>query len=214
MARRKLQYTRDRIIRAARVLVAEKGLDRTTVAEIVAEAGVAQGTFYLYFRSKRDIAPAFLEQMLEGLGARIADQMDPARVDARDLGSLLESMVHAVYEETQSYQDVFATIFSGLAGGGDIESFRPFFERLAEPMRGLLEHGQRVGTVDTSVNAAVAARIIASTLDYLGLDLFFFKPPVSQEAYMAEVVRFLKAALGIKDHRTARQSLDKPQHRT
>lgn len=52
--------------------MAEKGLDRTTIAEIVAKVGVAQSTFYLYFRSKRDIAPAFLEQVLEGLGARIA----------------------------------------------------------------------------------------------------------------------------------------------
>ncbi len=36
-------------------LFAKKGFDKTTVDEIVARAGVAKGTFYLYFKSKDDL---------------------------------------------------------------------------------------------------------------------------------------------------------------
>jgi len=36
-------------------LFARKGFDKTTVDEIVAKAGVAKGTFYLYFKSKDDL---------------------------------------------------------------------------------------------------------------------------------------------------------------
>ncbi|NPA47252.1 MAG: TetR/AcrR family transcriptional regulator [Thermococci archaeon] len=47
--------TRERIVRVATELFANKGFDRATVDEIVAKAGVAKGTFYLYFRSKEDL---------------------------------------------------------------------------------------------------------------------------------------------------------------
>lgn len=47
--------TREKIVSAAMELFAKKGFDRTTVDEIVAKAGVAKGTFYLYFKSKDDL---------------------------------------------------------------------------------------------------------------------------------------------------------------
>ncbi|WP_297437923.1 TetR/AcrR family transcriptional regulator [Thermococcus sp.] len=47
--------TRDKIVSAALELFANKGFDKTTVDEIVNRAGVAKGTFYLYFKSKDDL---------------------------------------------------------------------------------------------------------------------------------------------------------------
>ncbi|WP_461863669.1 TetR/AcrR family transcriptional regulator [Thermococcus sp.] len=47
--------TREKLVNAAMELFASKGFDKTTVDEIVAKAGVAKGTFYLYFKSKEDL---------------------------------------------------------------------------------------------------------------------------------------------------------------
>ncbi|WP_297507274.1 TetR/AcrR family transcriptional regulator [Thermococcus sp.] len=47
--------TREKLVSAAMELFARKGFDKTTVDEIVAKAGVAKGTFYLYFKSKDDL---------------------------------------------------------------------------------------------------------------------------------------------------------------
>ncbi len=47
--------TREKIVSAALELFAGKGFDKTTVDEIVNRAGVAKGTFYLYFKSKDDL---------------------------------------------------------------------------------------------------------------------------------------------------------------
>ncbi len=47
--------TREKLVSAAMELFARNGFDKTTVDEIVAKAGVAKGTFYLYFRSKDDL---------------------------------------------------------------------------------------------------------------------------------------------------------------
>ncbi|WP_297487091.1 TetR/AcrR family transcriptional regulator [Thermococcus sp.] len=47
--------TREKLVLAAMELFARKGFDKTTVDEIVAKAGIAKGTFYLYFKSKDDL---------------------------------------------------------------------------------------------------------------------------------------------------------------
>lgn len=43
----------EKILKAAIDVIPEKGLDKTSISDIVKKAGVAQGTFYLYFSSKR-----------------------------------------------------------------------------------------------------------------------------------------------------------------
>ena len=49
---------RDIILEVAATLFAEKGYQRATVKEIAARAGIAPGTIYLYFSSKREILSA------------------------------------------------------------------------------------------------------------------------------------------------------------
>lgn len=51
---------RAEIVEAARRLFAEKGYSGTSVSEIVKSVGVAQGTFYWYFKSKEEVYHAIL----------------------------------------------------------------------------------------------------------------------------------------------------------
>ncbi|WP_099210037.1 TetR/AcrR family transcriptional regulator [Thermococcus henrietii] len=55
MATKSPGKTREKLVSSAMELFAKKGFDKTTVDEIVARAGVAKGTFYLYFKSKDDL---------------------------------------------------------------------------------------------------------------------------------------------------------------
>lgn len=50
------KLTRERIVQAAKKLHEARGLTNVSVDEIVAEAGVSKGSFYVYFRRKEDIA--------------------------------------------------------------------------------------------------------------------------------------------------------------
>lgn len=47
--------TRLKVIAAAEKLIAERGFESVTVDDIAAEAGVAKGTFYTYFKRKEDV---------------------------------------------------------------------------------------------------------------------------------------------------------------
>ena len=49
------QSTKDKLIISAIKVFSEKGFYNTKISDIVQEAGVAQGTFYIYFKSKEEI---------------------------------------------------------------------------------------------------------------------------------------------------------------
>ena len=68
---------REQILAAARKVFREKGYDGTTIADIVQTAGVAQGTFYLYFSSKRDAFLALSQQLEETAARTVAGAFDP-----------------------------------------------------------------------------------------------------------------------------------------
>jgi AcrR family transcriptional regulator len=55
MVREDTRSKRQAIIEAATDIFVKKGYEETTIAEIAEAAGVAVGTVYLYFRSKREI---------------------------------------------------------------------------------------------------------------------------------------------------------------
>lgn len=57
------EATRRRILDAAEAVFGEQGYYEASVAEITRRAGVAQGTFYIYFRSKREIFIELVEDM-------------------------------------------------------------------------------------------------------------------------------------------------------
>lgn len=56
---------KEKIIKAARVLLLDKGYGAVSVEEIVSAAGVSKGSFYHFFKSKEDLGLAALKDFME-----------------------------------------------------------------------------------------------------------------------------------------------------
>ncbi len=80
-------FRREAILDAARKVFARKGFAGGIVDEIAAEAGLAKGTIYLYFKSKKDIYHALLNRDMETVRASAV-----ARVTA---GTTLKAKIFA-----------------------------------------------------------------------------------------------------------------------
>lgn len=78
--RRDPEARRDAILLSAQKLIAGKGIGKVTIDDIVRQAGVAKGTFYLYFHNKDDVINAVVEQLFEHLVQGFI-----ARAAARDI---------------------------------------------------------------------------------------------------------------------------------
>jgi AcrR family transcriptional regulator len=79
-------WTHERLTEAARRVIARKGIDATTIADITSEADVGIGSFYNHFKSKEDLVGTLVGQAIEVHGAAldrlVADVSDPAEVFA------------------------------------------------------------------------------------------------------------------------------------
>jgi AcrR family transcriptional regulator len=73
------EFRRTAIVDAARTVFARKGFARGIMDEIANEAGIAKGTVYLYFRSKKEIYKAVLDQDMEFLKASTLERIDAAK---------------------------------------------------------------------------------------------------------------------------------------
>ncbi|WIG57780.1 MAG: Transcriptional regulator, AcrR family [Ktedonobacterales bacterium] len=87
---------RDEILKAAARLFVRDGYAQTTSDTIAAEAGVSVGTFYNYFRNKRQALLTLVIERLDGIFSNIRlAQMDfsdghPREVIRRAIGAMLE----------------------------------------------------------------------------------------------------------------------------
>ncbi len=69
---------RGALIDATIAQLRERGLSETSVDHIVQTAGVAKGTFYLYFATKDDAVTAVAERMVEGVGRLVEETLADA----------------------------------------------------------------------------------------------------------------------------------------
>jgi len=69
--RARREVRRQAFVDAALAVFAAKGVAATSVDDIVRAAGVAKGTFYLYFATKDDAVDAVAEAMVEGVAQRM-----------------------------------------------------------------------------------------------------------------------------------------------
>jgi len=70
------------ILKAALRLFKEKGYEKTVVSDIVKSAGIAQGTFYIYYKSKEDVFLAVLENLREEIIEKIIEVQKREDLDA------------------------------------------------------------------------------------------------------------------------------------
>ncbi|UCD05442.1 MAG: TetR/AcrR family transcriptional regulator [candidate division WOR-3 bacterium] len=71
--RRKDSITRDKIIKNALQMFAQKGFFKTTVDDIAGATGVAKGTVYLYFKDKQDLYIATMDEHFNSALALLAE---------------------------------------------------------------------------------------------------------------------------------------------
>lgn len=86
----------EELLDAAERLFAERGIDATTVEDVTRAAGVAKGTFYLYFESKDHVLAALRERLARHWTQGIEALPPPEQVD--DWFTIIERMMERMVD--------------------------------------------------------------------------------------------------------------------
>lgn len=185
---------RAQLLKAAREVLADKGLDGARVSEIVKRAGVSQGTFYLYFSSKVSVVAEFDREMQEAIQKVVLE----AIAEAPDVSEAIEESVKAALAELGRYQDILGVVLSRLGyheGASQREEFeRPYHEMVTR----LLQNGQTSGEVDPTLDPTLTARLIVGLIERAGADCYVYHPELPNDRFAAETAYFIRRALIVR----------------
>lgn len=191
-----IRYKPDRradLLMSARTILAEKGLEATTVSEIVARAGVAQGTFYLYFPSKMAILAALNQELNEHILSAVRE----ATARATNAADVVQAGVSAAFQELEHYRDVLHVIHSRMSAhptlGDWEEQFGPYRKLISE----LIQQRQVTGEIDETVNPDIWARLIIGLINHAADECYIYHVQVEPHVYISEVITFISRALGL-----------------
>ena len=176
---------RESILRAATRVFARNGYFNSKVADIARAAGVADGTVYLYFKSKEEILHSIFDQnMAEAIAAdrKLIDKLSDPREKLRRIATLhLERL-----GGDRDLAVVFQVELRGSTKFMEEFSAAGFAEYLGL-LRAIFEEGQRAGVFRKELNAKVAAKIFFGALDEMATNWIISKRSYKLEP-MADVV--------------------------
>src|SRR3982750_4696540 len=164
---------REAIMRAATKVFARSGYFNSKVADVAREAGVADGTVYLYFKSKEDILHSIFDRSVEeALGAareqikRVTDPKEKLRRIA---------LLHL--ERLGADRDLAVVFQVELRGSTKfMEEFSAAgFAEYLTLIRTTFEEGQQAGVFRQDLNPKVAAKILFGALDEMATNWILSK---------------------------------------
>lgn len=147
------------ILAAARKVFAEKGFSAATVDQIADAAGLAKGTLYLYFPSKRDIYLAAFREGIEELAAASREAMAARSTLADKLRAYIGTRLRYV-EEHRDFYKIYHSEFGNLTHPASVNSW---FLGLYREQLGLLDDLFRQAVVDGEIRS-LPPRAMASAV--------------------------------------------------
>lgn len=180
---------KEKILEAAMELFQERGYEKTSVSQIVGRAGMAQGTFYLYFKSKNALVSAIASKIFEEQLEVITGTYDPQN---GELSSLLQTLVEATFSVTQKHRDVITFLYSGFAYDQSFstweEIYRPYYTWLENALQSILPQ--------TEVSLPHLANFIIGLVEHGAETCYMSGLPDSEiKSYRKNLLVFLHASV-------------------
>lgn len=158
---------RVRILEAAEKTIARRGFYNARISEIAAEAGVADGTIYLYFKSKDDLLISWFEWRME----QVVADLEAAIARHDTAAARLESFVTAHLQMVEANPAAAEVLTVELRQSTKFmkEYSNPRFADFLRLLAGVIRDGQETGELDPEVPAPLVARAIFGAIDELAL---------------------------------------------
>ncbi|RJP86528.1 MAG: TetR/AcrR family transcriptional regulator [Desulfobacteraceae bacterium] len=131
--------TKNALVTSAIRMFQQNGFQRTRVSDIVSDAGVAQGTFYNYFRSKDDIFRDICTHFIDLLQQKFVERTEHL-FDGETSDEVVENVRHVIRDIISIYQehlDVAELLFREGIGNGGI--FKEIYEDFLSLFLALIE---------------------------------------------------------------------------
>lgn len=184
---------RAQLLDVALTLFAERGYHATSIADIIERAGVARGTFYNYFKSKREI----FERLLDGLFDAISRVVRPiVTTPAGTIHEQVRENLAALVDALRKNSAVTRVILEqavGLDEEGN-QQLRAFYGRVLARIEKALTAGQALGIVRAGDVQVMATCLLGMLKESLFQQVLGTRTP-DAEVLVNELLQCLEAGV-------------------
>jgi AcrR family transcriptional regulator len=115
----KKRLKKEALLEAAYQLFTEKGIDDTSVSEIVEEAKMAKGTFYLYFKDKYEIRDCLVASKANQIFERASEQLNHQLIQLAEdsIDECIVLLVDAVLDQLAESPSLLRFVSKNLSWG-------------------------------------------------------------------------------------------------
>jgi TetR/AcrR family fatty acid metabolism transcriptional regulator len=156
-----------RILDAAETVFADCGFYNAKVSDIAKQAGVADGTIYLYFKSKDDLLISLFESRM----TQVCEAMHKAVSTDEPSAVKIQTFVQTHLNMVNDHPSLAEVLTVELRQSSKFmkEHTNPKFAEYLKILASLIADGQKAGEFDSEVPAPLAARAIFGMVDELAL---------------------------------------------
>ncbi|OZI11363.1 TetR family transcriptional regulator [Bacillaceae bacterium SAS-127] len=181
----------NKILQAAISTISQKGLDKTSISDIVKMAGVAQGTFYLYFPSKKALIPAIAENLL----TITLNEIKMVTENKQDFWEIIRIMIDETFKLTKSHKEVIVLCYSGLAIEHSMEKWEAIYQPYYQWLEAILEKAIASEEIFGQININWTAKIIINLIESAAERFYSSEDESDLDAFKEETYFFLKRSL-------------------
>jgi AcrR family transcriptional regulator len=179
------QRTRQKLVEAAEVVFGERGFERASISDITREAGVALGTFYVYFEDKQSL----LVEVVDGLGERLRAELAAAITGLADRLEVEREGFRAFFAFTSRHRLLYRVVRQ--TEFIDEACFRRYYRSFAAPYAKALARAQRRGQV-RRIDPEVLAYALMGIADFLGMRYVLWGRGKGMEAVLDAAVALVR----------------------
>lgn len=185
------ERTRQRLLDVAERVFGEKGFHTASVTEITREAGVANGTFYVYFPSKTDL---FCE-LVRDRGHEMRAGLHEATVGLTDRAEIERAGFRAFLDWVRRHPNLYRIVRN--AEFVDREVFEEWYRKLGKEYERALKRAMRSGEVEAG-HAEALAYCLMGLGDFTGMRWVLWEEGAEVRPEVFETVMgFVLRGLGI-----------------
>ena len=187
------ERTRQKLLESAEQIFAELGYHEASIVKITEAAGVGQGTFYLYFSSKKQV----FEEVVLDLNSRVRHAMTEAAAKATTRAERELLGFGAFFRFTADHPALYRIIRQ--AEFVSPETLVAHYERLMRPYSAGLEQAMDAGEVAAG-DPEVLAWSLMGIGELVGMRWILWNGEKEMpEAVFDELARIILRTLGTKD---------------
>jgi TetR/AcrR family fatty acid metabolism transcriptional regulator len=158
---------RERILGAAVRVFASRGFHATRVSDVASAAGVADGTIYLYFKSKDALLVSLFESHVERLLAFLEKELPRSASPSEKLKRIVEVQLGLLEGERDLAEVV--TVILRQSTKLLKQYAAPKFNAYLDAIASVVAEGQATGEMRKDISPHLAARAIFGALDGIAM---------------------------------------------